>query len=156
MEHSYFESDPLITPRTRVSVRDLCVAASHRPVGYQIVGGRAGPALLIVGQGGDVEVAFRRILALPNLPWLRGTLSLMRLADKDMGLDGLMLDQLSGDLGKIDGTLHVNGYSGDAREVYWTILRFCSQYGMISGRGVPKRTAAPESLSSLVPEHSAL
>lgn len=158
MKHESLRPDPLNGLNCHISLRSLHVAVSDAAVGYQVAGSRAGPSLLVVGLGREADVAFRRILALPNLPWLRGTLSMMCLEDTDRGRDAVMLDQVSDKIGTIDGCLHVTGPMGHANEAYWTILRFCAGYGMISGRGVPKRPAAPEGqpLSSLGPVHSAL
>lgn len=112
--------------------------------GYRLVGAAPGPQLVVVGQWAAAETVFDRLMSIPTLPWMRGRLVLIR---TDV-LDGMLGDPSSlCPLGNIDRTLILPcanaGALGDADvlRAYHMVLRVCTDLGMISGRGVLRRTA---------------
>lgn len=108
--------------------------------GHRLVGAAAGPQVLIAGFCPSAEQVFERILSIPTLPWMRGTLLLVRLE---------LLDDLPEDLssysgfGKVDHTVVLPWCESceldetHIRRCYYMTLRTCADLGMISGRGVP-------------------
>ncbi|WP_341367594.1 hypothetical protein [Yoonia sp. BS5-3] len=85
---------------------------------------------------------FDRILQIPTLPWMHGTLTLIMLD----AFDDLIGDVHQFDaLGPIDHTVMLPSMNnrllneGDLKRHYYTVLRACAALGMISGRGVPYR-----------------
>lgn len=113
------------------------------PVGYQIAGLKRGPTLLVAGHGAGIAPAYRRILTLPNLSRIRGRLLLVQFDEGDSHSCAEILDQVAEEFAPIDDTLHLVCSAEDHTAVYWSILRFSAQYGMITGRGVPMHAAAP-------------
>ena len=112
-------------------------------VGYKFVGARPGPTLLVAGHAPHAGLIFDRLMDLPTLPWLRGTLCLLMLEAFDPARPfdaGTFVEH-----GPIDDILFLPfaGTSPDPRETardgYWTVLRRCGQLGMIDGRGVLQR-----------------
>ena len=122
------------------------VLASERtgaPFGYRLQGTKAGPQLVVAGVCPFAEDVFDRILRIPTLPWIRGTLVLLRLD----ALDNVSSDLQSLDpLGPVDRTLTLPIHNGEALEAfevrrsYHQILRTCAELGMIAGRGVAAET----------------
>ncbi len=118
------------------------------PYGYRLRGHRSGPQLVVAGVCPAAGEVFDRILQIPTLPWMRGTLTLIMLD---------VLDASIGDvnhfdpLGPIDRTIMLssmeNGSSneGDMKRHYHSVLRACAALGMIAGRGIPhhNRNGAP-------------
>ena len=87
------------------------------------------------------EQVFDRILRIPTLPWMRGTLVLIHLDALDLwGRDFAALAEL----GTVDRTVMLPWSSGDApderamRQTYHQVLRVCADLGMIAGRGVAR------------------
>lgn len=93
----------------------------------RVSGKRAGPTLYVHGRGDAVRAAYARVLALPNLAWFRGTL--------------VLGDSQATDTSELDASLRL-GAKREAQDAYWDILRFCTRFGMIAGRGVPMNTTA--------------
>ena len=142
MKHASINPVSLDDTRFHIAIREIDVNVGDQSVGYHITGSRRGPTLLVAGHGNAMQRVYRRILALPHLPWIRGSLVLVHLDDAKPWLDDSTLDDVSAQFGPIDDTLHLFGSATDHQELYWTVLRFCTQYGMISGRGVPMRDPA--------------
>lgn len=109
-----------------------------RPFGYRIGGARPGPTAVVAGYAPIARDIYDRLLGLPSLPWLRGSLVLITLDALDLAvIDEELIDLI----GPVDRTLHLPFPSRAEREVavqegYWAVLKLCSQLGMISGRGV--------------------
>lgn len=107
--------------------------------GYRLTGAMAGPTLLVAGTCETAEMVFNRLMRIPTLPWMRGTLVLIRLDH---------LDDIAGDscklptLGPIERTLVLPVIDGgpevevQIRRTYHRVLRACADLGMIAGRGV--------------------
>lgn len=111
------------------------------PFGYRFQGHRSGPQLVVAGLCPSAAGVFDRIIQIPTLPWMRGTLTLIMLdAFNDLTGNENQFDPL----GPIDRTIMlpamVNGSSneGDLKRHYHTVLSACAALGMISGRGVPQ------------------
>ena len=109
-------------------------------LGYHVAGCKAGPNLLVTAQEPHADEVFRRLLSIPTLPWLRGNLFLLHLDQTRHSvaeqMPEMMPEMMNEYLENIDGQLCLTDLE-TAQAGYWTILRFCTQYGMISGRGVP-------------------
>ncbi|MEP3639456.1 MAG: hypothetical protein ABJN14_19570 [Paracoccaceae bacterium] len=105
-------------------------------LGYHVAGCKAGPNLLVTAAEPDADEVFRRLLSIPTLPWLRGHLFLLHLDKTGGSVTEQMPEMMDEYLENIDGRLCLTDLQ-NAQAGYWTILRFCTQYGMISGRGVP-------------------
>lgn len=109
-----------------------------RPFGFRIGGVRPGPTAVVAGYSPVAQEIYERLLDLPTLPWLRGSLVLITLDALDVALiDDEMIDLI----GPVDRTLHLpfptrTNREAAVREGYWAVLKLCAQLGMISGRGV--------------------
>lgn len=117
------------------------------PFGYRLRGNAAGPQLVVAGFCPMAMPIFDRLLSIPTLPWMRGTLVLVRLDILDECLQDLMrLDPL----GPVDRTIILPWSHTDEPDTrtllaqYHMVLRACADLGMISGRGVARQ----------VPEHA--
>ncbi|WP_457086156.1 hypothetical protein [Marinovum sp. KMM 9879] len=111
--------------------------------GYRLVGASAGPQVAVLGTCAAAELAFDRLMHIPTLPWMKGNLILIQLDALDDALS--QIDSLVA-IGPIDRTITLpranqGGLSeAEIRHHYQTILRACTELGMISGRGVPPAT----------------
>lgn len=111
--------------------------------GYRLKGASAGPQVVAAGVCPSAEQVFERLLRIPTLPWMRGALVLIRLDALDD-----MLGDLNGlaPLGPIDRTIILPWSSAnrpseaEVRRNYHLVLRACADLGMISGRGVSRRS----------------
>jgi hypothetical protein len=117
----------------------LAAGIKTMPFGFRIGGARVGPTLLVAGYAPIASAVFERLAGLPTLGWMRGTLVLVMLDSLDVrSLD----DHSFEDVGHIDRIFHLPyAASGgkievQAHEGYWSVLRLCTELGMISGRGV--------------------
>ncbi|SPH24984.1 hypothetical protein DEA8626_04016 [Defluviimonas aquaemixtae] len=109
-----------------------------RPFGLRVGGIRPGPTAVVAGYSPIARDIYGRLLELPSLSRLRGSLVLITLDALDVtSIDEKLVEQI----GPVDRTLHLPFPSGEERETavrqgYWTVLKLCAQLGMISGRGV--------------------
>jgi hypothetical protein len=113
-------------------------ARDARPFGYKIAGARPGPTVVVAGYAPVAHDIFDRLLNLPTLPWLRGSLVLISLDALDVAI---VDEELANQIGHVDRTLHLpfsanRDHATATREGYWAVLKLCAQLGMISGRGV--------------------
>ena len=132
------------------AVVPLLHARSGDVAGYRIIGAANGPRVLATGYRPVVGEAFHRLAQLPNLPWLRGSVTLVFSEAADGHSKELSWSELFND--QIDGVVLVTAQSLDVvppdqredlrQEAYWTVLRLCTDLGMIAGRGV-RRTVNP-------------
>jgi hypothetical protein len=136
MEHLFFNPDPLGAIRLRALTAD-------RQSCRVITGARPGPTLMIVGT--DLSDVIDRLMALPSLGWIRGKLIFVNLNENAAWTKHAQLDHAKTRYGPIDGTLDLSDTPSTATDTYWNILRFCSSYRVISGRGVPQWTPPPVS-----------
>ena len=124
-------------------VEVLTTQVTGKPFGYRLQGGSSGPQLVVAGVCDMTDEVFDRIMRIPTLPWMRGSLVLIRLN----ALDDLFTDLARlNPLGTVDRTL-VLPWPDDKvlnafvlRRNYHLILRTCSDLGMIAGRGVARPT----------------
>lgn len=108
----------------------LTSAASGYDIGRRIGGLRAGPTLLVATGPGLHDALMARLSALPNLPWMRGSLLLVRLSNIRDDLDDIWIDDIV--------SLPQQAWNPAAvTDAYWTVLRKATALGMIDGRGVP-------------------
>ncbi len=109
-------------------------------LGYIVGGHRPGPNALIAGYQPVADRVFDALLALPSLPWLRGTLYLVRLEALGGGLAAGDAEALS-DV-RFDRTLILPlraaspGGSDLTTACYRRVLGLCAELGMIQGRGL--------------------
>lgn len=102
-------------------------------------GAATGPQLVVAASDPPAGNVFERLLAISTLPWIRGTLVLVRLDIIGHGLDNL--DSIMS-LGKVDRTIILpwgNNEQPDenlTQQSYRSVLLACSQLGMIKGRSV--------------------
>lgn len=113
-------------------------ARDARPFGYKIGGARPGPTVVVAGYAPVAHDIYDRLLKLPTLPWLRGSLVLITLDALDVTI---INEDLANQIGPVDRTLHLpfsanQDHDEATREGYWTVLKLCAQLRMISGRGV--------------------
>lgn len=109
-----------------------------RPYGFRIGGTRPGPTVVVSGHSQIAGEIYERLLELPTLPWVRGSLVLITLDALDLSAIDEELIEL---IGPVDRTLHLpfptsDDRDGAVRRGYWSVLKFCARLGMISGRGV--------------------
>lgn len=117
-------------------------------VGYRLQGGRPGPKLLVAGFSPCADIIYDRLLNLPTLPWLRGSLSMLMLDASD--ITDLSVAEMFGPDAQVDETLFLpfvaaepDDMTDQVRDGYRSVLRLCERLGMIDGRGVyPRRKCA--------------
>jgi hypothetical protein len=126
------------SPAINGDIQVLKTESTGTVYGYRLVGANAGPQIVVAGHCDSAQQVFDRLIAIPTLPWMRGSLVFVRLD---------MLDDINADfdvlapLGKVDRTL-VLPLADDTnkervvRAAYHDVLRACTELGMISGRGV--------------------
>lgn len=111
-----------------------------RVIGYRFIGGRPGPCIMIAGFSPVAHAVFDRLLTIPTLPWLRGTLYMMMPDGLDQ-IDGQSVAGFVPD-GQVDEVMFLpdsgsrEGFIDAVREGYWMTLRLCARLGMIDGRGI--------------------
>ena len=127
-------------------VEVLTTKSTGEVYGYRLTGAAPGPVLVAAGHCDAAEALFERIMRIPTLPWMRGTLVLIRLGRLDVHTR--IADDLV-ELGPVDRTIvlpfadHGEASALELRRTYHNILRTCADLGMISARGVG-RALVPE------------
>ena len=133
--------EPLAPHRAADPGRHVDVLTSPRdarPFGYRVGGTRSGPTLVVAGYAAIAGDVYDRLLDLPTLPWLRGSLVLITLEALDItALDAEVVEAI----GPVDRTLHLpfpmrEDRDAAVRDGYWAVLHLCAELGMISGRGI--------------------
>ena len=127
----------------RPGIKSLPLGGMASDLGYVIGGCKPGPDILVAGFRPVADKVFDRLLTIPSLPRLRGTLYLIRLealADTAPGAD------IAGLSGKdFDKTiiLPLNAVSDSdvdlIAESYQRVFGMCAELGMIQGRGLYRR-----------------
>lgn len=114
--------------------------------GYQVGGVSAGPHLVVAGHGPIADLVFERIIALPTIGWIKGTLSLISLdALEQPGLAfnlGNLIDPKPDEIHFLPYQLDKAFHTASAARGYWSTLRLCCRFGMISGRRARAGVAA--------------
>ncbi|SMX46604.1 hypothetical protein [Actibacterium lipolyticum] len=124
-------------------VKTLSAGNTAAPLGYCIGGTRPGPYVLVSGHSTISDSVYERLLAIPTLSWMRGKLFLVQLDTLDEQLNSNPLKELEGL--HFDKTFFLPfcampAFTQDAIEQgYRSVLRVCTQLGMIDGRGVSLR-----------------
>lgn len=113
-------------------------------ISHRLGGFRAGPSVLVVGHKPVINMVYARLLRLPTLGWMRGSLTLIFLETVDQFgfetcIDRLQIPQPD-ELVFLPCHLDVTYHKPAAKEGYWTVLRTCTSLGMIEGRGVKTST----------------
>ncbi len=132
-----------VSPIDRAGIKSLPLGGVACDLGYVIGGCKPGPDILVAGYRPVADKVFDRLLKIPSLPWLRGTLYLIRLealADTAPGSD------IAGLSGKdFDKTIilplsaALDGEVDLIAESYQRVLGMCAELGMIQGRGLYQR-----------------
>jgi|GEM_PF-3478741 len=104
--------------------------ASNCRIASRLGGLRPGPALLVATGPGLFDPLGQRLSALPSLPWMRGSMTLVSLWDACDTLPDRDFDDVL-------TLLQVDIHPDTVSAAYWTILRKATVLGMIEGRGVP-------------------
>lgn len=126
-------------------VKMLHDASTGDVAGYRISGVNAGPTALATGFRDTVAPAFHQLARLPSLPRLHGQIILAFTDQIEVPGCGFSGRDLFSE--RIDGSIFLAFHAtrntapkdlrNAHREAYWSVLRLCTQLGMISGRGVP-------------------
>ena len=128
--------------RPRVREDGICVevptANGQQAVfGYRFASDNSGPQIVVAGTCATAEVLVRRLTSIRTLPWVRGSLVLIRLD---------VLDGLLGDIGKvlplgeIERVIVLPWIDLDAadkaplRRAYRAVLQACSDLELVSRR----------------------
>ena len=131
----------------RPHIAELFLPDSRRRYGFRIGGANAGPNLVVACQTALAQRVYQRLMLIPTLNRMRGTLFLL-IADRvEESRDPMLLDRLPGLKGPVDfmltlPSLHVAGLEDAAvaelvARNYWAVLRTCARMGMVQGRGIP-------------------
>lgn len=115
-------------------------SATSQHAGYRIGGAFSGPKLLVAADAALLDSVFERLSNLPTLPWMRGELWMINLTS----LNETAVSHLPNSIwdAPFDETILLPFVTDERPEkptvtaAYWTVLRLCSDLGMISGRGV--------------------
>ena len=119
----------------------LTTQAGGRVFGHRLVGASPGPQAVAAGTCSAAEEVFDRLLSIPTLRWMRGTLVLIRLDALDDPVGEL---SVLPPIGHVDRTLMLPWPDADTpedllvRRSYHMVLRLCAKLGMIAGRGVAR------------------
>ena len=105
------------------------------PYLYRIGGVRAGPRFVVLGQNAVAEAVFDRLMALPHLGWVRGSLVLVRV-DRLSADPAIAREELF-QVGRPDRVHVLGGGAVEIKTNYYRILDMLARLGMIAGRGVP-------------------
>lgn len=135
------------TPSVRGKhIKELLVPGSGHRIGFKVGGNFPGPNALVSGYAELTKPVYQRLLLIPTLAWMRGTLFLITLERLDqLQLDANLLEIIGAD-GPVDDqvtlpSLNTTSLGEEAREKlirhgYNAALQLCARLGMISGRGV--------------------
>lgn len=145
-----------ITPRTmsrpeppkRPYIEELFLPDRGRRFGFRIGALQPGPNVVVTCEGQLARQVYLRLLLIPSLNRIRGTLYLLTVEPLgDLPAATTLRDLLQ--LGPVDGALNIPGVDLSAldeaavqqtiRRNYWAVLRLCAKLGMIAGRGIPER-----------------
>lgn len=121
-------------------VEVLTDAATGATVGFHIDGHHAGPRLVVAGFNPVAGLTFDRLLSLPTLGWMRGSLTLLTVNDVSGAIAPHRYLERADELHFLPYTLRQAEAKTFAGRGYWEVLRICSNLFMISGRGVPSAT----------------
>jgi hypothetical protein len=141
----------VVVPRPYIAELHHLTAPGH--YGFCIGGSRPGPNVLISGSTNLTQQVFQRLLLLPTLSRMRGKLFLI-LIDKiqdDTEFDGLgtilgrdIIDEQMFlpfvDIAQMDKALRDSAVA----DAYWQVLRICTDWGMIEGRGIAPNPVSPD------------
>lgn len=118
----------------------LTSQSGSKVIGYRIGGFNPGPSVFVAGHDPVAAIVYDRLMQLPTLSWMRGSLNLIFLnAIEHAGIDahiGQMTDDKPDELVFLPYFVDEKHHADAANEGYWTVLRACKSIGMIAGRGV--------------------
>lgn len=111
-------------------------AVQSAPLGYEICGAFAGPTLLVAGHSAVAENVFDRLIKLPSLAWMHGTLVLVFLDRLERyGLDfyiNQMATPAPDELVFLAFDLDPAHHAAAARAGFEDALRISARLGMIA------------------------
>ena len=132
----------LLDAKPKLDFRVLTSPKNGAAIGYQVGGFNPGPSVLVAGHDPVASLVYERLLQLPTLSRMRGDLTLVYLNALE---DAAMASELEALIEPKPDEVIFLPYLNDqvlheiaADQGYWTVLRFCTSLGMISGRGIPR------------------
>ncbi|SPF81662.1 hypothetical protein [Pseudoprimorskyibacter insulae] len=128
---TYFEQDAQ-------HLEVLTAEFSGEPVGYVYRGARPGPNVLVVGDGLGAQMVFDRVLNMPALAKLRGSLTMIWIGGRDP--KKVLSSRVVPDQDDFDDMMYLpvtgRGSPQGTAQGSSTVMRLCTRLGMIDGRGV--------------------
>ncbi|WP_131802285.1 hypothetical protein [Yoonia tamlensis] len=122
-------------------VEVLTTNQQGKPFGLKFGGAFAGPNVLVAGHRPLTSMVCDRLLQLPTIHWMRGTLTVISLdALEEAAMSRSVASVIEGrpdELLFLPYAPRTAFREAAAKESYWSILRLCTSLGMISGRGIP-------------------
>ena len=114
--------------------------------GHRLGGNRPGPALIVSGFEDLSREVYERLMALPSLRFVKGTLYLMYTDKLGEDIEAQVLSpKITGPIDDVLFLPFVASEANDSEEItkartdaFWAILAMCARYGMISGRGIQR------------------
>jgi hypothetical protein len=115
-------------------VEVLTSETSGEIIGHRFAGSQSGPNALIAGDADLIASIYNRLIGMPTLPWVRGSVYLVEIdgielfdmRDVKSCLSDVVFDEI---------ILLPNGQTEPVRQhavhrAYWALLRLCRQLGM--------------------------
>lgn len=102
----------------------------------ETIGGHfSGPVVAVCAFGAVAELVFSRLQNVPTLPWLRGSLHLIRV--DELGCVSQVPNSIDPDeIIMLEAPSSQKDKAAAAESGYWDVLRLCASLGMIEGRGI--------------------
>jgi len=111
-------------------------------IGYRLGGFNAGPSVVVAGYSPIAGAVYDRLISLPTISWMRGTLTLIFLDELDRcgPVSSTITDgvQEPNELHFLPSNFDEPFNEAAIRSGYWSTLRLCASLGMIAGRGIPR------------------
>lgn len=127
--------------RSAALVDVITDTTQEAPLGYEICGAFAGPTLLVAGHTAVADLVYDRLMKLPTLAWMHGTLVLVFLDRMERhGLDfhvSRMTTPAPDDLVFLPYDLDPSHHAAAAQDGFEDALRVSARLGMISEVSLP-------------------
>lgn len=138
--------------RSAALVDVITDAAQEAPLGYEICGAFAGPTLLVAGHAAVADLVYDRLMKLPTLGWMHGTLVLVFLDRMERhGLD-FHISRMAGpapdELVFLPYDLDPSRHATAAQDGFEAALRVSARLGMFSDLGFSASAGRGERMSA--------
>ncbi len=106
--------------------------------GYRLKGRSPGPQVVVAGSFSSASEVYDRLLQIPSLPWMRGSIVLVDLER----LEAVAAHEKIDGIGAVDRTITLPWIDPEVeddavvRSVCQMILGICAELGMVTGRGI--------------------